>query len=99
MSAPFLFPAALVAFSTAAMSASAFDREVTEALKACHDYVWAVPEFEDMPNAAVSVWPASSNNGITKVYWVVDWDDPAIQQAGTCEYAKEEVIAYNNFME
>ncbi|MCC1491322.1 hypothetical protein [Cognatishimia sp. F0-27] len=75
----------------------AFDRETTEALKACHDYLWEVPEFAELPNAALSVWPASSDNGVTKVYWVVDWTDPELRAAGQCEYAGDEVIGYERF--
>lgn len=82
------------------MSASvvhAFDRETTDALKACHDQVWTVDEYADLPNAAISVWPASSENGLTKVYWVVDWTDPDIKAAGQCEYQDEEVISFAPF--
>lgn len=75
-------------------AALAFDRETTDALKACHDYLWDVPEFAELPNAALSVWPASSNNGQTKIYWVVDRTDPDIRAAGQCEYSGDEVIGY-----
>ncbi|WP_299508442.1 hypothetical protein [uncultured Roseobacter sp.] len=75
----------------------AFDRETTDALKACHDHLWEVPEFGDLPNAALSVWPASSNEGVTKVYWVVDWTDPNIRAAGQCEYSGDEVTGYERF--
>ncbi|MCV3274404.1 hypothetical protein [Roseobacter sinensis] len=75
----------------------AFDRETTDALKACHDYLWEVPDFSDLPNAALSVWPASSNDGMTKIYWVVDWTDPDIRAAGQCEYSGDEVIGYERF--
>ncbi len=86
----------LTALVTAA-PAMAFDRDTTEALKACHDYLWEVPEFSELPNAALSVWPASSNDGMTKVYWVVDWTDPDIRAAGQCEYGGHEVIGYERF--
>lgn len=86
----------LTAMATAA-PAMAFDRETTDALKACHDYLWEVPEFSELPNAALSVWPASSSDGVTKVYWVVDWTDPDIRAAGQCEYSGDEVIGYERF--
>ena len=86
----------LTALVTAA-PAMAFDRDTTEALKACHDYLWEVPEFSELPNAALSVWPASSNDGMTKVYWGVDWTDPDIRAAGQCEYKGNEVIGYERF--
>lgn len=87
---------AILAMSTTT-AVLAFDRETTDALKACHDYLWEVPEFAELPNAALSVWPASSNDDLTKVYWVVDWTDPEIRAAGQCEYSGDEVIGYERF--
>lgn len=90
-----------VTFGLTALSvtsgAHAFDRETTNALKACHDYLWEVPEFASMPNAAISVWPGSVSENVTKIYWVVDWTDPDMKAAGQCEYAGAEVIGYERF--
>ena len=75
----------------------AFDRETTNALKACHDYVWAVPDYVELPNAAISVWPANAGESVQKVYWVVDWTNPVVRTAGQCEYADGEVVGYEPF--
>jgi hypothetical protein len=80
-----------------ASAAVAFDRETTNALKACHDYVWAVPDYAELPNAAISVWPANAGEGVQKVYWVVDWTDPNVRAAGQCEYVDGEVVGYEPF--
>ena len=80
-----------------ALATYAFDRETTEALKACHDKVWTVDAYADLPNAAISVWPASSEDGLTKVYWVVEWTDPDIQAAGQCQYQDGGVITVEPF--
>ena len=49
---PFLVP---VVFASLATSAAAFDRQTTDALQICHDYLWEVPDFAALPNAAISV--------------------------------------------
>ncbi|SHG82535.1 hypothetical protein [Marivita hallyeonensis] len=91
------FPIAGIVALSMTTAVLAFDRQTTDALKACHDYLWDVPEFAELPNAALSVWPASSNGGLTKIYWVVDWTDPDIRAAGQCEYSGDEVIGYERF--
>jgi hypothetical protein len=83
--------------AVSASAASAFDRETTNALQACHNYVWAVPDYADLPNAAISVWPANAGESVQKVYWVVDWTDPDVRAAGQCEYANGEVVGYEPF--
>lgn len=82
---------------TAATIAFAFDRETTDALQACHDTLWELPEYADLPNAAISVWPGWINEDSIKVYWVVDWTDPDIQAAGQCVYADNEISGYERF--
>ncbi|MDO6485130.1 hypothetical protein [Shimia thalassica] len=65
--------------------AHAFDRATTNALKACHDYIWMeVPEFNKLPNAAVSVFPGVVNDNSITVFWNVMWDDPIVRAAGNC---------------
>ena len=86
-----------VALVAMAHPAFAFDRETVNALKACHDYVWEVPEFVDLPNAAVSVWPGEMAETSTTVFWNVTWDDPAVKAAGICSYANGEVIGYEQY--
>ena len=75
-------------------AAQAFDRETTNALKACHDYLWDVPEFDGLPNAAISVWPASVDGNVITVNWIVDWTDPDVKAAGKCSFAGGEVIGF-----
>ncbi len=77
--------------------ASAFDRQTTDALKACHDTLWDLPEYTDLPNAAISVWPGWINDDSIKVYWVVDWTDPDVQAAGQCVYADGKIAGYERF--
>ena len=88
---------ALLALTT--VTAQAFDRNVTAALGKCHNYLWDVPQFTSLPNAAISVWPASVNNGVVKVYWVVDWTEPTVKAAGQCEVADGSVIGFENYLE
>ena len=91
------FVVASCLFAASASFAHAFDRETTNALKACHDYVWAVPDYAELPNAAISVWPASVGESVLKVYWVVDWTNPDVRAAGQCEYADGEIVGYEPF--
>ena len=46
-----------LAATLVAVPAYAFDRETTQALQICQDYLWEVPEYADMPNAAITVFP------------------------------------------
>lgn len=90
----------LACYGVIGMSASAvhaFDRKTTEALTACHDHVWSVDVYADLPNAAISVWPATLEDDLTKVYWVIDWTDPDIQAAGQCEYQGGDVVSFEAF--
>ena len=43
-----ILPLCLTAVLCAAGTALAFDRATTNAAKACHDYIWEVPEFKEM---------------------------------------------------
>ena len=75
----------LSAFLTFPLAAQSFDRETVNALKACHDYVWfQVPDFKDLPNAAVSVFPGITDESAITVFWNVMWDDPIVRAAGNC---------------
>ena len=87
--------AAAAVLAATAGSAAAFDRETVDALKACHDYVWfEVPEFKDMPNAAVSVWPSSEDGGTFVVFWNVSWDEPKVRAAGSCTVVGGKITAF-----
>ncbi|MEJ6398523.1 hypothetical protein [Yoonia sp. 208BN28-4] len=79
------------------LPSAAFDRDTVEALTACHNYVWDVPEFVDLPNAAVSVWPGMVNDATMTIMWNVTWDDPMVKAAGICTYADGEVIGYEQY--
>lgn len=81
----------------AATSAQAFDRQTTNALKACHDYVWEVPEFKDLPNAAVSVFPGSENGNAIVVNWNVNWDQPTVRAAGNCTVIGGSVEGFEDY--
>ncbi len=65
-------------------TAGAFDRITTDALRMCHDYIWDTPEFKDLPNAAISVFPGSLDGNTIVVNWNVNWDQPTVRAAGNC---------------
>lgn len=91
----------LIATTTAVISAAglahAFDRVTVNALKACHDYVWEVPEFKDLPNAAISVYPGSLDGDQRVINWNVNWDDPDVRAAGNCTYIGSEVVGFDDY--
>ncbi|MEM8540448.1 MAG: hypothetical protein AAGF25_05775 [Pseudomonadota bacterium] len=80
-------------------TAHSFDQRVTAALANCHNHLWEVPAFAELPNAAISVWPGSETDDVIKVYWVVDWTDPTVRAAGQCETSEGEVIGFENYLE
>ena len=51
-------------------------------LKACHDGVWQMKEFEKIPNAGVSAYLGGYDDESFYAYWIIDWDDT--QVAGKC---------------
>ncbi len=60
--------------------------------------VWnEVPKFKDLPNAAISVYPGSLNNGIHVVNWNVNWDDPVVKAGGNCQIKGSEVIGFEDY--
>lgn len=76
----------------------AFDRKMTQALKACHDYLWfQVPEFTDLPNAAISVFPGIWGDDQYVVFWNVYWDDPTLREAGNCQVKGDEVVGFEHY--
>ncbi len=75
------FGACLV-FVFAANAACAFDRQTTNALKTCNHYIWEVPEFKDLPNAAISVFPSSEDGDTIVVNWNVNCDQPTVRATG-----------------
>lgn len=87
-----------IMISTIALPAVAFDRITTEALKGCHNYIWLkVPEFRDLPNAAVSVFPGIMEKTSVTVFWNVMWNDPNVRAAGNCVYANGKVIGFEDY--
>ncbi len=79
--------------------AAAFDRQTTEALTACHDYVWNVPHFSSLPNAAISVFPGWENENQYVVFWNVYWDDPRVRRAGNCTIKDGSVDGFEDYTE
>jgi len=76
----------------------AFDQATINATKVCHDYVWfQVPEFENVPNAAVSAFPGAVDSSAYTIYWVVRWDDPRIRAAGDCTVKDGEVRSFEDY--
>jgi len=61
---------------------SAFAGEFDAHLKACHDGVWQMKEFENIPNAGVSAYLGGYDDKSFYAYWIIDWDDT--QVAGKC---------------
>ena len=91
-----LFGACLV-FVVVSSAAQAFDRQTTNALKTCHDYLWQVPEFADLPNAAIPVFPASENGDTIMVNWNVNWDQPTVRAAGNCTVIDGNVEGFEDY--
>ena len=81
----------------AASAAQAFDRETTDALRTCHDHLWEVTDYADLPNAAMYVFPLSSNDGTVVVAWHILWDDPRTRGAGTCTVTGGAVEAFEDY--
>ena len=62
-----------------------YDEATVVAAQACHDKVWLEDErFNNLPNAAVSIDPASLDDDDPAIGWTVEWDDPQVLAAGTC---------------
>lgn len=64
------------------VSGPSLAEEFYDQLKACHDTVWQMDEFKDLPNAAVSVHLGGYDDKSFYAYWIIDWDD--LQVAGKC---------------
>lgn len=78
-------------------AAQAFDRATTNAAKTCHDHIWDIPEFAELPNAAISVWPSSANEGTYVINWNVNWDDPTVRAAGNCTVEGDAVTGFEDY--
>ena len=92
-----LMISACLAILASAVPAQAFDRATTNAAKTCHDYIWAVPESKDLPNAAISVWPSSFDDVTYVINWNVNWDQPTVRAAGNCTVKGDAVIGYEDY--
>ncbi len=82
-----------------AASVSAFDRQTTVALELCHSYLWEVPEFADLPNAAISVFPGLFDDNTITVFWNVYWDDPMTRVAGNCTIVNGALEGFENYLD
>lgn len=76
-------PASVFALGAPSL-ASAFDQETTQALQLCHQYLWEVPAYADLPNAAITVFPGLFDETTLTVFWHVYWDAPTVSAAGNC---------------
>lgn len=95
-----MIAAAAFVLAVSTVPSAAFDRETVDALKACHDHVWfEVPDYKDLPNAAVSVWPSSADGGTYVVFWNVSWDDPKVRAAGSCTVVGSKITAFEDYTE
>ena len=90
-------PLCLGVLVCASGAAQAFDRATTAAAKACHDHIWEVPDFAQLPNAAISVWPSMVNEGTYVINWNVNWDDPTVRAAGNCTVKDDAVIGFEDY--
>ena len=80
------------------LPAHAFDRVTIAATRACHDYVWfQVPEFKDLPNAAISAFPGRVDGKTHTINWNVNWDDPKVRAAGNCTVINNKVEGFEDY--
>ena len=86
-----------VVFASLATSAAAFDRQTTDALQICHDYLWEVPDFAALPNAAISVFPGIMDGETITVFWNILWDDPDVRAAGNCTVISGELQGFEDY--
>lgn len=69
-----------------------YDEATVAAAQACHDKVWFEDErFKDLPNAAVSIDPASLSDDDPAIGWTVEWDDPEVSMSGSCMFDGDSV--------
>lgn len=89
----------LAVFTLSATASHALERSVVDAAKACHDYLWEVPKFKDLPNAAISVFPDEMDGDTIIINWNVRWDEPTVRAAGNCTVIRGEIEGYEDFTE
>ena len=81
-----------------ALPATAFDRATTNALRLCHDALWADgSDYSTLPNAAISVWPGRFDDTTITVFWHVEWDAPDVRGAGNCVVSDGKVVDLVDF--
>ena len=56
-----------------------------------------VPEFSELPNAAVSVFPGIFDENSITVFWNVMWDDPIVRAAGNCTVINSVVEGFEDY--
>ncbi|GGX67218.1 hypothetical protein GCM10007385_40380 [Tateyamaria omphalii] len=88
----------LLAVSFLTVPAHAFDRKTTEALRLCHDYLWEVPEYADLPNAAISVFPGVFDDQSITVFWNIYWDAPTTRSAGNCTIINGTLEGFEDYL-
>jgi len=92
-----IITAAVLAFG-AGLPAHAFDRQTTDALQLCHNYLWEVPKYADLPNAAISVFPGILDDQSIVVFWSVYWDEPTTRAAGNCTIIDGAVEGFEDYL-
>jgi len=85
----------IMAAATTAIFTS--DRPTVHTLKACHDYLWDVPESKNLSNAAISVFLGSKKKNMHINNWNISWDQPNIAAGGNCQVIKGEVIGFEQY--
>ena len=68
--------------ATCLIGSSSFAGEFDAQMKVCHDAVWQMDEFKNIPNAGVSVHLGGYDDSSFYAYWIIDWDN--LQVAGKC---------------
>lgn len=80
-------------------NAFAFDQKTIDAARTCHNYIWDIPEFADLPNAAISVFPGSFDyDGNYTINWNINWDDPTVRRAGNCQIKGDNVLKFEDYV-
>jgi hypothetical protein len=89
---------AALAAGSIARPTLAFDEATIDATKACHDHVWfQVPDFGDLPNAAISAYPGVIDGETYIIFWNVRWGDPMTRAAGECTVVNGVVDAFEDY--
>lgn len=87
----------LLVLASSANATYALDRQTTDALVACQNYVWAIDKYSNLPNAAISVFPLTTDENSIITVWHIMWDDPMVRAAGNCTVIDGSVEDFENY--